>query len=116
LKEVLNKIIKFITSKGVKKFFAREFLILLLGVILFLGFKLLYINPAYNAIEFPDCMEFTGKDFLDCMQQELPERVSLRYVEEDFAALILILLYGTRILYQFFRFIKWCFRVVFFDK
>ena len=116
MKEVLDKIIKFITSKGVKKFFAREFLILLLGVILLAGFEFLYINPALNAIEFPDCMEFSGKAFLDCMQQEIPERVSLRALRDASGIFLLILLYGTRILYQFFRFVKLCFRIVFLDK
>jgi len=81
MKEVLNKIIKFITSKGVKKFFAREVLILLLGLVVFL-----ILTNYYSQ------------------------------VDEEPWLYPLLLLYVTRLLYLLYRFVRWCFRVVFFDK
>ena len=36
--------------------------------------------------------------------------------EEAYYFILIFLFYGTRILYQFYRFVRWCFRVVFFDK
>ena len=94
MKEVLNKIIKFITSKRVKKFFAREFLILFFGALIW-GVSSIYVNT---------------------LEQSLNNDRWQDFVAYEFPAWLLILLYGTRVLYLLFRFIKLCFRIVFFDK
>ena len=94
MKKVLDRIIKFITSKRVKKFFAREFLILLFGITTWAGTSL-YVNsfePSRNSNWWKDFVAF------------------------EFWIYILLLLYGTRILYLFFRFVGWCFRIVFLEN
>jgi len=94
MKEVLNKIIKFITSKGVKKFFAQEFLILFFGSLFWALSSIIAgsLEPSLNIKRWQDFIAF------------------------ELWAWLLVLLYGTRIFYLIFRFVRWCFRVVFFDK
>lgn len=122
MKELLNSIIEFITSKRVKKFFAREFLILLLGTTIFFGYDIFYTQPAVNNVPEVEkrCYLFEETEYYEpCIknrEEYYETRRNLFDKQNYLGGVLLIILYGMRILYQFFRFIGWCFRIVFFDK
>ena len=123
MKEVLNNIIKFITSKRVKKVFAREFLILFFGIIL------ASIYSLYTESLDPECWrlnpysvgnskkDLSAEIYEQCLNsKDYIKYNNLKSFEESYYFILIFLFYGARILYQFFRFVRWCFRIVFFDK